>query len=210
MKTRFIIFASLFVFLLGVGCRSVDSSRWDGARLTSLRAMEEYQIAVNDLLEVSFLEEPQYTQEVRVNWNGAIHLSFLGGADQLVEVVAAGKTATSLTGEVNLMAKRNGVLNEPRSQIRVLKYAEQTFSVLGHVFIPGRHPFPSGQKPMLGIGEAIAIAGGYTQLANISSVYIKRNGEVFRVNLKKLLTDPGEEIFWVFPGDIVTVTERII
>lgn len=191
-------------------CKILDSNASEVPDWDSLQSHGEYRIAANDLIEVSFLDEPEYTQEVRVDWSGKINLTFLGRSSQFTELAVVNKTSSTLTMEIDAMAKKNGVLREPRSHVRVIEYAEQTFSVLGHVFTPGRHPFPPGQKPIIELGEAIALAGGYTEMANLKSIYIKRKGEIFKVNLKDLLTIPGEPVFWIVPGDVITVLERII
>ncbi len=92
--------------------------------------------------------------------------------------------------------------------LNVVGYAQRRFTVLGQVNRPGTYDFPGGRT--LGLMEAIGQAGGFTRLANESSVQVKRTtgsgDQSFKVNTKKLVTREGKP-FELEPGDVITVVE---
>jgi polysaccharide biosynthesis/export protein len=169
---------------------------------------EHYTIQPGDLLVITFAGEPDYNQQVRVDWNGRINLPYVTSSGRS-ELRAAGLTASALAERISEFAKEHKVLINPRAQVLVIEYASQTFTVLGQVTLPGRYAFPRGVPPQLDLEEAIALAGGYTRLARQSLVVVKRGDKVYRVNLARLATHSNQERFIVIPGDIITVTERI-
>ena len=89
--------------------------------------------------------------------------------------------------------------------------------MLGHVAKPGPFNFPPEVEAM-DIVEAIARSGGTTSLAKTTKVTIKRKTptgfDVYQVNLKELqkgLEEGNDEgRFFLLPGDIVFVPERIL
>ena len=60
---------------------------------------------------------------------------------------------------------------------------------------------------------AIALAGGYTKIAAPNRITVRRqvNGQdqVFRVDGKKLANDTSVKVFYVQPGDMITVGQSI-
>lgn len=168
-----------------------------------------YQIKPNDTIEITFAQEPQLTQQVQVTWEGEIHLSYLAARGK-ARLHAAGKTPSELAPEINQLAKDNGLLINPLAQVRVVGYSELSFSLFGQVNQPGRFTFRPGYESRLELPEAIAMGGGLTRLARPSLVLIKRGTQIYRVNLSDMLTKPGIPGFVVLPGDVITVTERIL
>ena len=167
-----------------------------------------YAIQPNDLLLITFAGEPDYNQQVRVDWRGNIDLPALatGGA---AEIHAAGLTPNALAERVTEFGKHNGILVAQRAQVFVAEYTGSMFVVLGQVTQPGRYSFPRGLAPQMDLAEAIGMSGGYTRLARQSLVIVKRGAKTYRVDLRRLLTTPGAERFMIVPGDVITVAERI-
>src|SRR5437879_641707 len=130
---------------------------------------EHYTIQPGDLLVITFAGEPDYNQQVRVDWNGRINLPYVTSSGRS-ELRAAGMTASELAERISEFAKEHKVLINPRAQVLVIEYASLTFTVLGQVSLPGRYGFPRGVPPRLDLEEAIALAGGYTRLARQSLV----------------------------------------
>ena len=65
----------------------------------------------------------------------------------------------------------------------------------------------------IGLLEAVAMGGGFTRYASLTSVKVKRKegtGEkVYEINAKKLADDPNTPAFYVLPGDSINVPERV-
>ena len=167
-----------------------------------------YKIQPGDLLLISFSGEPDFNQQVRVDWNGRINLPYFGGGNRS-EIRAFGLNSSELAERITEYAKRNGDLLNPRAQVLVTEYSNQMFVVLGQVAQPGRYAFPRGVPPRMDLEDAIGTAGGYTRLARQSLILVKRGAQVYKVDLRKMTTRSGEPRFTVLPGDVITVTERL-
>ena len=168
----------------------------------------QYRIEPGDLLMITFAGEADYNQQVRVDWDGRISLSYLGHGAR-PEMQAAGLDVSALAGRIGAYARENQILVNPKVQVLVAEYAGQTFVLLGQVNQPGRYAFPRGQQPRLDLLEAIALGGGYTRLARQSEILVRRGAKVFKVDLRKLATESGTPRFMVMPGDVITVAERM-
>lgn len=168
-----------------------------------------YTIRAGDLLTISIADEPELTQQVRVDWNGKIFVPALGSGEGDAGIVAAGRSPAELAARLSEFVKKNKMLVNARAQVLVSEYAGQAYAVLGQVAQPGRYTFPRGVPPRLPIEEAIALAGGYTRLARQSRVLVKRGSQgVYAVDLEKLATQPDQPSAIIIPGDVITVTER--
>jgi protein involved in polysaccharide export with SLBB domain len=187
-----------------VGCQ--------GPALTAVPAApaapSHYGIAPGDLLAVSFVGEPELSQQARVDWNGMIRLPALSQEGDF-QLKAAGMSPASLASAIGRQAVANKLLIKAQAQVLVTEYAPQAFSVLGQVAQPGRYSFPRGLPPRLSLEEAVAMAGGYTRLAQQSKVLLKRGNQVFCVDLARLASQSGEAAVVVVPGDVITVRERL-
>ncbi len=85
-------------------------------------------------------------------------------------------------------------------------FVGKKITVLGQVGRPGPILFPLNGK--LDLVNAIALAGGVTDLANPKKVSINRKGQVTLVNFKEI-SERGDRPFLLQPDDVVTVAERI-
>lgn len=211
-------FTSLAIASLFAGCAQHDTTPRTATIATTstttvtsrmVDSPERYVIQPGDLLTITFAGEPDYNQQVRVDWNGRIALPWLSGGGERAEIYAAGLSASALASRISAMASQNDILVEPRAQVFVSDYAPSTFTVLGQVNTPGRYTFPRGLPPQIAIEEAIGYGGGFTRLARESHVIVKRGGQIHRVNMRNMTTRPGNGDFTIQPGDVITVNERI-
>ena len=85
-------------------------------------------------------------------------------------------------------------------------FVGQKITVLGQVGRPGPLAFPLNGK--LDLVNAIALAGGVTELANPKKVTINRKGNVTLVNFKEV-SQRGDRPLMLQPDDVVTVAERL-
>jgi polysaccharide export outer membrane protein len=85
-------------------------------------------------------------------------------------------------------------------------YVGKTVSILGRVGRPGPVGFPvSGGLDLV---NAIAFAGGLTELANPKKITINRKGKVSVVDYREI-SQRADRPYQLEPGDVVTVAERI-
>lgn len=97
------------------------------------------------------------------------------------EIQAEGKTASQLIAELNRRLSR--YLKDPDTQVKVLRYEGNKFFVGGAVRNSGQ--FVLNDVP-LSLYGAISLAGGLTELGDINSVTLQRNGQSYDLNLSDL------------------------
>ena len=176
----------------------------DPAQTTRHPASDSYVLRKNDLIKLTVFQEDDMTTETRVSKSGYITLPLLGA----VEV--AGKSVADATNEIRTKLDKDYIIN-PQVTLTVMQYAEQWVTVLGEVQKPGQVEIPpEGGLDLLG---AIALAGGYTRVADPTHVIVRRviNGRdvVARVNAFMLAHDTQTQEFMVQPGDRISVGESM-
>lgn len=158
----------------------------------------------NDVVKITVYGEDDLTTETRIEKNGTIRFPLLGS------VSLAGKTIEQATEEVRHELGTRFIKN-PQVTLTISSFAKQWVTILGEVKNPGEVDIPDeGSLDLLG---AIALAGGYTDIAEISHITVRRlvNGrdEIIEVDAKKLAHDSTVKPFYVQPGDTITVRQRM-
>ena len=88
------------------------------------------------------------------------------------------------------------------------EYKSKKVSVLGQVKKPGTFSYEDGMS----IVEAISLAGGFTSMARENDTTVTRvvDGKKKRFHvLVKSITEGREANFYLQPGDIVFIPERV-
>jgi len=100
----------------------------------STASATEYQIGPEDVLEISFWQEPTLNTQVRVSQDGTITLDIIG------QINAVGKTTNELENEIVRQISR---INKRISQavVRIVAYNYQYVFVSGQVNLPGKKTF---------------------------------------------------------------------
>jgi polysaccharide export outer membrane protein len=163
-----------------------------------------YVLRVNDLVRVAVFQEDDMLTETRVSKSGCISLPLLG------PVSVEGKTVGEAVSDIRTRLDKDYIIN-PHVTLAVLEYAQQWVTVLGEVQKPGQVLIPTeGGLDLLG---AIALAGGYTRVADPSRVIIRRmvNGRdvVLRADAARMARDAQVQPFLVQPGDRINVAQSI-
>jgi polysaccharide export outer membrane protein len=178
----------LVLFLVGCGSSSgIRRADADGGlappdTTTASGAYEgatDYRIGAQDLLSITVFGVQELNKEVRVNSNGQISLPLIGG------VMAGGRTIPEL--ESDLAKKYSaGYLQKPQVTVFVKEYTSQRVTLEGQFNKPGIYPI-TGKTTLL---QAIAVAQGVTDVADLSAVVIFRQVEGKRMaaafNLSKI------------------------
>jgi protein involved in polysaccharide export with SLBB domain len=147
-------------------------------------------IGNGDKLRITTFNEPQLSGEFVVDETGAIPFPLIGQI----------KVVNLNTQEIEqlLKSKLSGrYLVNPRIGVEVMN--QRPFYILGEVAKAGEYPY----RPGMNVVGAIATAGGFSPRASSSYVIIRRanGGEQQRY--------PIEPSVAVFPGDMITVPERM-
>jgi polysaccharide export outer membrane protein len=135
---------------------------------------------------------------------GAGGLSETADRGKIVLTRSNGKVETHDAGSLE-NGKRVPMSPGDRVIVHQSKFFNKTVTILGRVRKPGPVEMPISGR--LDVVNAIAMAGGFDELANPKKVSINRGGRVTILNLREM-TEKGDRRYFLLPDDIVTVAER--
>lgn len=120
-------------------------------------------VAVSDMLEVTIFQVPDLSRTVQVDDAGNISLPLVGA------VRAAGKSVQALQRDIETAYGRN-YLQSPSVSVLVKESAARRVTVDGEVRRAGVFPLPTSSSLL----DAVALAGGFSQVADPTKVYVFR------------------------------------
>ena len=165
---------------------------------------ESYRLTSNDLLQIKIYQEDDLETKVRLAKDGTATFPLIG------TVQLAGRTVEEATMLLRDKFDADYLVN-PQVTLTVVEYSKRRFMVLGQVQKPGAFEIPNEETVTL--LQAIAMAGGYTRLANPSRVTVTRTVDGrknnFQLDAKAAAQDPTTKPFAVLPEDTITVAERV-
>jgi len=141
-----------------------------------ITAADEYVIGPEDVLQVTFWQDPGLNQSVAVRQDGKITLSIIG------EITAAGLTSRELSERIE---QNVSLYNKEISQatVTVVAFNSQKVFVTGNVMAPGKRTF----EVIPDLWTVIKEAGGSAESGDLTRVTIVRSeesgGERITVNL---------------------------
>lgn len=127
-------------------------------------------------------------------------------ANSIQLVRASGSTSSFSMSSIQGESGRIKLSPGDRLIVNQSAFVGKTVTVLGQVGKPGPLAFPLNGK--LDLVNAIALAGGLTELANPKKVTINRKGTVTVVDFKAI-SQRGDRPLVLLPDDVVTVAERL-
>lgn len=142
---------------------------------------DEYVIGSEDVLKISFWQDPELDQTVQVRQDGKITLSIIG------EITAAGLTPRELADHIEQSVS---LYNKKISQatVTVIGFNSQRVFVTGQVKNPGKKTF----EVIPDLWTVIKEAGGATDVGDLTRVTIVRSeesgGERITVNLLEAIS----------------------
>ncbi len=167
---------------------------------------QEYVLKNGDKVSITIYPTDEYIRggSMQISPRGTVTLPLLGQIEIAgLKVVEAQEKLADLLNEDYLV--------EPNVVIEISQFKQQSFVILGQVKSPGTFQFPPGEVH-LSFLQAMSIAGGFSEIANIKKIKIIRDEEgkkrVIRVNAEKVISgkDPDVEIK---PNDIIHVSESL-
>jgi polysaccharide export outer membrane protein len=168
-----------------------------------------YRLRYSDVLEIKFPLTPEYNETVTIMPDGFINLL------HLTDLHVEGKTQAELTAM--LEAGYGKILEEPEIQVRIVDFEKPYFIVGGQVKSPGKYEMRGDTS----VGQAVNIAGGFTEAAKHSQILLLRRVsdewvEVTDLDLDKIFLaknssnpDLNEDLH-LSPGDMVYVPDSFI
>lgn len=149
---------------------------------------DNYRLSVGDTVTTFVLGEPDLNLELTVDGEGNVILPLIG------ELHVLGLTEKEV--EKNLTERlADGYLVNPRVSVYITAY--QKIFIEGEVNTPGAFPY----RPGLTVRQAIALAGGFTDLAAKNRIYIISSNDAEGKRRRVALNEP------VAPGDIIIIDE---
>jgi polysaccharide export outer membrane protein len=166
---------------------------------------ENYILSPMDIVLVKIFEQPDLDSQYRISQDGTINFPLIG----LVRI--SGETVSQAANTIRDSLMR-GYLRNPQVRVNVIQYAKRRFTVLGQVQRPGSYVLP--EEEHVDLLQAIAMAGGFTRLADEGKVLVRRRTvegteSMFQVNAHAQTKNTSSQLFDVLPDDIITVRERI-
>jgi protein involved in polysaccharide export with SLBB domain len=163
-----------------------------------------YVLVPNDLVDIKVYQEDDLATKARIGQDGTISFPLIG------VVRIGGKTVAEAGALIRDELGKDYLVN-PQVILLVSEYSKRRFTVLGQVEKPGSFEIPSEESVTL--LQAIAMAGGYTRLADRANVRVARLVEgkmaTFNLNTKREADESQTMSFQILQEDTVTVPERI-
>ena len=164
-------------------------------------ASGDYVLKAGDTIEMVIFHEADLSIRSRIGRDGMVQLPLLG------EIKLQGLTIRAATAFLRERYNSDYIV-EPQIYLNIAAFNSRKFNIIGQVQRPGTYEFSGGED--LGLLEAIAMAGGFTRIADRGHIIVKRKeGDSFRtlkVNAKKIAGD-GKDKFPIEPGDVINVGE---
>ena len=178
---------------------SQDSSQGEGGGTDS-----NYILRPFDMIRFTMFQEPDMTQEVRLDADGTVLLPLIG------KQKIGGMTVEGCQRFLAELYNKDYFVN-PQINLLVLEVSSRRVQVLGQVNEQGPIEIPIERN--LNLVDAISGAGGPTRLANTRKVTVKReveNGKTltFELDMQQMMTDADAEPFILKDGDTVFIPER--
>jgi protein involved in polysaccharide export with SLBB domain len=170
----------------------------------SSAVLDNYILSPNDIVLVKVFEEPDLDSQHRISQDGTINFPLVG----VVQI--SGRTVSQAASTIRDRLVK-GYLRNPQVRVNVIQYASRRITVLGQVQKPGSYVLPSEER--VDLLQAIAMAGGFTRMADEGRVRVRRNVNgvetIIKVNVHAETKNTSSELFEVQPDDKITVGERI-
>lgn len=153
-----------------------------------VNTLNQYKLGAGDLVKISVYGQDDLTLETLIPDMGVVNYPYLG------EISLLGMTAGELE-EYIYSGLKPDYLIEPSVSVSIVEY--RPFFINGEVEKPGGYSF----QPGLTIDKAAALAGGYTERASKTKIFIVReiNGEQVTISADRTIS--------VLPGDIISIEQ---
>ena len=153
-------------------------------------ASYDYILGAGDKLRLTVFGESDLSGEFTIDGSGFARLPLIG------QVRASGYTSQQLEAVIG-SALAQGYLKSPRVSVEVVTY--RPFYIIGAVNRPGQYAYVDHMNAL----TAVALAGGFTNGAVESVVFVRREGSNQEVEV------PADRTTGIYPGDVVKVHNTI-
>jgi polysaccharide export outer membrane protein len=157
--------------------------------IAGLRPSEDmqYRLGTGDKLRLTVFNEPDLSGDFAIDGQGFVRLPLVG------QVAAAGLTSLGLEERIGSAFVSGGFLLNPRVSVEIVSY--RPFYIVGEVAKPGEYAYVNAMTAP----NAIALAGGFTDRAVTSTIWVRHQGEAKEREVR------ADETTRIRPGDVVRV-----
>lgn len=159
-----------------------------------------YRLRPGDVVMLEVFQEPYMTTRQRILGDGSISVGLIG------RVQVGGMTVADAAKRVEARLAEKQFVN-PQVTITVESYAPRRFVVWGQVRNPGSFVIPAEEN--ITLPEAIAMAGGNSEIGDLRRVTVMRREGGTRRKISINALGPRADSFYVREGDVIRVAETI-
>jgi len=167
-------------------------------------AAAEYRLQPEDVLNITVHEQPDLTTKTRITADGNITFPLIGA------IHVAGMTTDEIEKKITELLEKDYLVS-PQVLVYIEEYAPKQVSIIGCVNTPGKYDLLHERETT--VLEAIAMAGGFSKIADVNGTKILRideNGKEQTLIIKvKDITVKGEKDkdLPLKPNDVIFVPE---
>lgn len=181
-----------------IGCASTAPFVWVDDLPPAAMVPEAYRILPGDTLTVQVWNQQKMSGDVKVRSDGQVTLPLLG------DVAVVNLTPSGAAQQIE--HRLDGLVVDPKVTVAIKDSQPASYSMVGEIKNSGSFPL----HPGVGLLQAIATAGGLTEFANPSKIYVIRKDTAankrIRFTYDKLAHVEGRGVsFQLRDGDIVVV-----
>ena len=150
---------------------------------------KSYRLASGDKIKINVFKEADLSfLEINISESGIFNYPHLN------EIKLSGLTVHEVQSLIT-KGLLDGVLKDPLVQVSIVEY--RPFFIDGEIQVSGEYPF----QPGLTVRKAIILAGGLSERASESKIYIIRATNLGQGKIKVTMDD------YIYPGDVLTIDE---
>lgn len=159
-----------------------------------------YLLRPGDIVLLEVFQEPYMTTRQKILEDGSINVGLIG------PVRIAGESVPAASAKIAARLNERHLVN-PQVTLTVEQYAPRRFVVWGQVRNPGSFMIPGTES--ISLPEAIAMAGGNSEIGDLRRVTITRRGMGDHQRIKINALSPEADDFYIQEGDRIRVSETI-
>jgi polysaccharide biosynthesis/export protein VpsN len=194
-------FVALSLVLLVVSCAHNGRPSGPGPGDSGEIIVFDERLGFDDVVEVRVVGEPEISGDYRLGADGSVDYPYVGRIQ--LRGLRPGEVQQLLSEKL-----REGYFRNPQIIVTVKEWNSRKLAVLGQVQKPG----PIAYFPRMTIVDAIAAAGGFTEIAAKNSVSVRREAEG-KVQTKSYrvadISEGRSPNVVIFPRDVIVVEERL-
>jgi len=204
LKTIFVIARAVLLSLVGLflgGCAASVVEKTLPRTAQSEAPPKNYELAPNDIVNVTVFQEPDMTTQQQISRDGTISVPLIGRVK--IDGLSVGEAQDLIAKSLS-----EKYLVNPQVTVSVAQYAAHVFTILGQVGAAGSYPVPF-EVDRFTLPMAIARAGGNTRIGNLRNIRLTRQKGDTAVQYTINMLSPAGQQFVVEPGDLITVQETL-